>query len=83
MLPSILCPVQAVFQEKTMPTFLERTCAPSHNTYCRSCLSSCSINIIILTAQELHLFRNYLWSSQEIAAIPATGVHEHSQYYVL
>ena len=60
MLPSILCPIQAVFQEKaqvTMPTFLERTCAPSHNTYCRSCLSSCSINIIILTAQEFTLFQ--------------------------
>ena len=47
------------FQEKaqaTILTFLERTCTPtcgpSHNTYCRSCLSSFSINIIILTAQE-------------------------------
>ena len=58
MLPSILRPTQAVlyFQEKaqvTIPTFLEKTCAPtcapSHNTYCKSCLSSCSTNIIILT----------------------------------
>jgi len=87
------------FQEKaqvTIPTFLERTCtsshytdllertcAPSHNTYCRSCLSNCSINIIILTAQDLHLFRNYWWSSQEIAAIPATGVNILNTYYVL
>jgi len=39
---------QEYFQEKalaTISTFLERTCAPSHNTYCRSCFSSCSINI--------------------------------------
>ena len=70
MLPSILCPIQAVFQEKaqvTMLTFLERTYAPSHNTYCRSCLSSCSINIIYTDCPRVYTSRDSCYSSHRSA----------------
>ena len=71
------------FQEKaqlTMPTFLERTCTPSHNTYCRSCLSSCSINIIILIAQEFTPFQELLMVISRDGCY-SSHRSEHSQYY--
>ena len=74
---------QEYFQEKaqaTIPTFLERTCAPSHNTYCRSCLSSCSINIVILTAQEFTPFQELLMVISRDSCY-SSHRSEHSQYY--
>ena len=92
MLPSILCPIQAVFQEKaqvTMPTFLERACASSHNTYCRSCLSSCSLNIIytdlyiiILTAQEFTPFQElFMVISRDSCYSSHRSEHLNTMYY--
>ena len=76
---------QEYFQEKaqaTILTFLERTCAPSHNIYCRSCLSSCSINTIILTAQEFTHFQELFMVTSRDSCY-SSHRSEHSQCYVL